>query len=362
MTFRERTLAIFRHEPVDNIVYQPRIEHWYHYNKARECLPERYSNMELIDIYDDLKCSIRPYHYFNDCIRYENSPDVTYETIQDGDIHTWRTITPVGELTTRTRVSSLANHTEEYPVKTTADVDTLEYILRNRKVWFDLELYKKRDAFIGNRAAPMLFLPRVNMQRILIEIVGWQETVYMLADDRPLIERLVNIINETDEHIIQTVINSPMEIINFGDNIDEYLLPPPLFEEFVLPVYQDRGDRFRAVGKFTQTHFDGNVKHLLKYAHDCRLDGFEALTPIPQGDLTIQEMKDALGDDLILLDGIPMTSFLPDSDYDEFERMTRRIIETFSPNLILGISDEPSPVCDIERVRRVSEILEEYTK
>jgi len=31
----------------------------------------------------------------------------------------------------------------------------------------------------------------------------------------------------------------------------------------------------------------------------------------------------------------------------------------FSPNLILGVSDEPSPVCDIERVRRAAEILKE---
>jgi len=71
-------------------------------------------------------------------------------------------------------------------------------------------------------------------------------------------------------------------------------------------------------------------------------------------------MKDALGDDLILLDGIPMTAFLPSTPHEEFERQTREIIETFSPNLILGISDEPSPVCDIERVREVSAIMEDY--
>jgi hypothetical protein len=63
---------------------------------------------------------------------------------------------------------------------------------------------------------------------------------------------------------------------------------------------------------------------------------------------------------MVLLDGIPMTSFLRHEDYQEFEETTRKVIETFSPNLILGVSDEPSPVCDIERVRRVAEILKEY--
>lgn len=360
MTFRERTLSIFRKEPVDNIVYQPRIEHWYGYNKARGVLPERYKDISLLDLYDDLGCSIRPYHYFNDCLRFEDAPDVVTQVEDAENFSTIIQTTPIGSVTTRIRKTDSAKHRVECPVKTDKDADVMEYILRGRRVWFDLERFQERDAMIGDRAAPMLFLPRVNMQRILLEYVGWQETMYMLSDSPELIERLVDIINQTDEPVLQAILESPMEIINFGDNVDEYLLSPPLFKRFVLPVYQDRGERFRKAGKFTHTHFDGNVKHLLQFCGQCNLSGFEALTPHPQGDLTIQEMKDALGDDLILLDGIPMTAFMPDTPWDEFERATREIIETFAPNLILGISDEPSPVCDIERVRRVSEIVKEY--
>lgn len=361
MTPRERTLKTFRREKIDRIVYQPRIEHWYDYNKTRGTLPERYRDMDLMEVYDDLGCSIRPYHYFNDCLVIKDPEDVKVEVEHLSDGYIVLQHTPKGSLRTRIRTSDLAKHREENPVKTAGDVDALEYIMRNRTVSFDYEKFRERDALIGDRTAPMLFLPRVNMQRIILEIVGWEESVFMLADEPELIDRLVELINETDEPIIQAICDSPIEIINYGDNVDQYLVPPPVFEKYILPVYQDRGDRFRAAGKFTHTHFDGNVKQLLQYSHACNVDGFEALTPIPQGDLTIQEMKDALGDDLILLDGIPMTAFLPDTPWDEFERATREIIETFSPNLILGISDEPSPVCDIERVRRVAEIVEEYS-
>ncbi|BCW99841.1 MAG: hypothetical protein KatS3mg024_2668 [Armatimonadota bacterium] len=362
MTFRERTIRIFRHEPVDNIVYQPRIEHWYNYNKRHGTLPPPYDRMELLEVYDHLGCSIRPYHYFNDCLKIEEHPDVRTEVRPTHDGHIVFTITPVGALVRRVEVSELARHTVEYPVKSAEDVDTLEWLLRNRTAWFDMDLFRQLNEMVGERTAPMMYLPRVNMQRILIELVGWENALFMLADDRPLLERLVRIINETDETWLQVVLDCPIEIFNFGDNIDEYLLSPPLFEEFVLPVYQDRARRFRERGKFTHSHFDGNVKHLLKYLQVSGLDGFEALTPQPQGDLTIQEMKEALGDNLILLDGIPMTAFLPSTPYEEFERQTREIIETFSPNLILGISDEPSPVCDIERVRRAGEIMEEYAR
>jgi hypothetical protein len=42
------------------------------------------------------------------------------------------------------------------------------------------------------------------------------------------------------------------------------------------------------------------------------------------------------------------------------EECTRRLIELFAPKLILGISDEISSTGDIERIRLVGKIVEEY--
>ncbi len=249
MTF-ESDVNIFRRQPIDNIVYQPRIEHWYNYNRHRGTLPERYRDMELLDVVDDLGCSLRPYGFFNPCLKIDEHPEVRTEVRPTHDGHMVFTITPVGELVSRGKVSDLARHTEEYPVKTAEDVDVLEWLLRNRRAWFDTDLFRERDALIGERGAPMIYIPRVNMQRLLIELTGWERALFMLADDRPLLERLVRIINETDEIWLEPVLSCPIELINYGDNIDEYLLSPPLFEEFVLPVYRDRGDRFRAAGKY----------------------------------------------------------------------------------------------------------------
>ncbi len=59
MTDRERILATFRGEPVDRIVWQPRLEHWFGYNQKMGSLPERYREMDLFELYDDLGCSVR---------------------------------------------------------------------------------------------------------------------------------------------------------------------------------------------------------------------------------------------------------------------------------------------------------------
>jgi len=98
---------------------------------------------------------------------------------------------------------------------------------------------------------------------------------------------------------------------------------------------------------------------LLKYLKDLPFDGIEALTPLPQGDVSIEEMKDAIGDK-ILLDGIPAIMFLPGYPLKEFEDFVKRIIELFYPRLILGASDEVPPPADIERVRIVSEIVSDF--
>jgi len=79
-----------------------------------------------------------------------------------------------------------------------------------------------------------------------------------------------------------------------------------LIQEFVqggrvldlLIVRRERLLMFKVVGR-----------PLLQYAHETGLDGIEAITPRPQGDVTLEEAKEALGDDMFLLDGIPAIYF-----------------------------------------------------
>lgn len=97
---------------------------------------------------------------------------------------------------------------------------------------------------------------------------------------------------------------------------------------------------------------------MLAYAQDCGFDGYEAITPLPQGDVTLEQVRDALGEDQILVDGVPCTDFLASEPIESLRENTRKCIEYFHPHLVLGISDEISPVGDIERVRLVAEMCE----
>lgn len=357
-------LRTFQREKIDKVLWQPRLEHWYNVNKIHNTLPERYKDMELLDVYDDLNASVRAYGMFNRTIRITNSPDVKVKGQDLGKqvITTWDT--PAGTLNqvtqkvrTETEVSA---YTVEYMVKTIDDLKVLEYILRTRKVEFDWEAYEDANKTLGDRAEPTLYLPRESVQGLIINYMGFERTIYALYDHPVEIERFLEVMEETDDPVYEVVAKSPIRIINFGDNLHAETMPPPLFKKYILPYYQMRTDQLRKAGKFTHAHWDGYLKTLLPFAKETGLDGLEALTPLPQGDVTLEEIKDALGDDLILIDGIPATHFLTQTSNDEFKEFTSKVLDMFSPNLILGISDEISPIGNIEKVRMVSEIVAGY--
>jgi len=89
-------------------------------------------------------------------------------------------------------------------------------------------------------------------------------------------------------------------------------------------------------------------------------DGYEALTPPPLGDVPLEDIARALGDSgKILVDGIPATLFLREFKESRLIDLTKKVLDLFSPNLILGISDELC-IGDGRRLKKVSKIVEKF--
>lgn len=86
----------------------------------------------------------------------------------------------------------------------------------------------------------------------------------------------------------------------------------------------------------------------------------ERSTPRPQGDVSIDEIKAGLGDDIFLIDGIPAIYFDATYPVETLTVCVEQLIERFAPKLILGISDEISSTGDIERIRIVGEMVARY--
>ena len=187
--------------------------------------------------------------------------------------------------------------------------------------------------------------------------MGLENTIYALTDHPRQTHDFLRAIDEWDDRMYETLLSSPLQILNFGENIDANVDSPGLFEEYLIPYYKKRVAQIHQRGRFCCIHMDGSLKPLLPLINEAGFDGIEAATPLPQGDVTLEELRDALGD-TILIDGIPAILFLPNQPQATLEAFAVKVLEMFSPNLILGVSDEVPPTADINRVKAVSRIVE----
>lgn len=355
---REVNLAVFQGEDPKGVLWQPRLEYWYDVNKKRGTLPEHLKEASLLDIYDYCHASVR---YFTKplCVRYNNVQVIEQWENRKRLRRTWET--PVGALTDVIHYDEwhLSCHNTEYKLKTTEDFKILEFILQDEMWYWDQETFEQDLQRVGERGSPQFYFRRSPIQGLFIEHMGFEKTIYMLYDYPDLIKHYVDVATEADNVMYDVLAQSPVQILNLGENIDAFMDPPRIWREHLVPYYCKRIDELHATGKFVHIHVDGAMKPLLGHLRNCPWDGIEAATPVPQGDVTLEEIKNALGD-LILLDGIPALYFMPDQySAERLVECVKRVVELFYPRLILGISDEIPPDGDIERVRLVGELVQE---
>jgi len=345
------------------IIWQPRIGCWYDDRLFRqEAFPEPYTGKNLQDIYRELGCSNRNYS-FNSCFERVYDPRIkfTSKIISENEIK--KSIeTPVGTVFTveLSNTSNPGRYPKKWWISNEDDMKIMTWVEEHMSWKWNEDNYQENVREWGDLGAPTIYMPRVNVQEIFVTTMGVEEGVYALYDYPETVEKYFQAMSENQMAEIELINKSPIDIINFGDNVHAGILPSGLFEKYVLPEYQKRNDLLHKAGKFTSSHWDGDVKGLLPYVRECGFDGIEAVTPKPQGDVTLQEIKKAFGDELFLLDGIAALLFNRDYPIEELEKQAKECIELFAPKLILGISDEISSNGDLDRIKFVGKIVDDY--
>jgi hypothetical protein len=345
------------------IIWQPRILAWFsdkYFLKQRFPLP--YDGMNEQEVYQSLGCSNRLYNYTG-CFRVKDPPGVIRNTEKIDDLTIKYTVkTPVGSVYSVYH-GSLNNwwHTEEkWWIETPEDMKVFMWLLERQEWEWRQEHYEKVYSEWDDIGAPAMWIPRVNVQNLYIDTMGVEKGIYAIYEWGEIINDYFKILHENHLKLIEIVNKSPVMLVNFGDNVHCSTLSPSLYEKYVLPAYIDRCEKLHKANKFAYPHWDGNTKSLLKYAQISGFDGIEAITPKPQGDVTLEEIKEALGDKIFYLDGIPAILFEKTFSEEELIAATEKVIKYFAPKLVLGISDEISSHGDIDRIKIVTKIVDDY--
>jgi hypothetical protein len=345
------------------IIWQPRIGCWYTDKQfAGEPFPAPYTGMDLWEIYRELDCSARLYQY-NACFRRIEHPAVETVERELNDTDTEVVVhTPVGvQVSVRRRMLSNWHYlTLKWPVQTEEELKVATWREQHTTWAWDQAKYDELQATVGDLGAPTMYMPRMNVQDLYINQMGVAAGIYAIYDWTGTVEAYFRALEDSHDGLIDVMVASPVDIIDFGENVHAGTLSPQLFRKYHLPACQRRCERLHAAGKFVSSHWDGDTRPLLPYARETGLDAIEAITPQPQGDVTLDEIKGALGDTMFLLDGIPAIYFDETFSVDVLVNCVRRLIDLFAPKLVLGISDEISSTGDLDRIKIVGEIVDEY--
>lgn len=367
MNFREMNLRVFQGKPIPHVFFQPRFEPWYDWHKTFHCMPERFQGMSLLDVYDALQVSMRTVHYYTgmpDPIVESFDPQVTIRRQFEPAHGTIIYETPYGDLVEEVkRTQDETWRTVGFPVKRADDFRKLRWLLSHAQFSFNEANFDQGDAYVGERGIPQFWVPKSPYQALAQVYMRLEDLIYALADCRQEVEETMRAIDDAyDGMYEQLTANGPdgtgrLHILNFGENLHEALMGPRYFERYFFPFYEKRCGQLRRAGIYTHVHLDGYFHSLLPYLSTLPFDGLEALTAEPQGDVTLEEIKEHIGDK-VLLDGIPAVLFLPMYSREQLMETVEKVVALFHPRLVLGVSDEVPEGADEEAILRVQMISE----
>ncbi len=344
LTFRDLNLRVFQRQPLPHVFFQPRIEPWYQWHAERGLLPEELQGLSLSQAFDVLPAGMRYLNYYTGI---PNAAVKTFDRLVKITTHAtpeqqfWRAETPYGELNETQQLTDQGSwRITSHLIKRADDFIKVRWLYEHTQFVFSEEIYARGCELVGERGAAQFFFPRSPYQALAIELMPFSDLVYALADYRAEIETVMAAIDAANDTLfVQVAANGRVPIVGFSENVEAQLLSPRYFERYLLPYYTKRVAQLRQVGIFTHLHIDGNFRALLRFFKDMPFDGLEALTPAPMGDATLEEVKEYIGDK-ILLDGLPAIYFMDTYPVDELMAMVENMVTYFHPRLVMGISDE----------------------
>jgi hypothetical protein len=279
-------------------------------------------------------------------------------------------ITPIGTVSTLYRHSEelvrvgLPSLQIEHMIKRKADYPVVEYIIDHTEIIPTYKEYLAYEEEIGEDGIPLVSLGSCPMHRILREFIGYNHGFYALCDHPAQIESLLASLEAYAAKLQHVALESPAKMILYGIHFDSQMTPPPLFKEYFLPHFKTFSKELHKRDKILVCHADNDTKLLLSLVKEAGFDMAECFVTAPMVHCTLAEARQAWGKDVIIWGGIPSSILCPPVTDSVFEAYMEDLFRTIAPGdaFILGVADNVMPDAYIERVIRVSEMVEAYGK
>ena len=285
------------------------------------------------------------------CLRrpsiWEETPHISVETKNEGDIVVRIYHTPKGDLTTRSKthvgrikdedldldVEGMIKGVEDYAAAIFMIDDTILHL--DESIFADATRDIGTDGIVRDNGLQ----PPYGATRYLYGGISGLSNWAQDQHDHPgEFEELVQAITRREEKRLELIESSPAEFISLGDLDGTW--GPKNIRRYDLPLYEKWVPRLKAKGKITALHAHANnLSHFRGLISEIGCDVIEAFTPPPVGDLSLVDARAAWGEDTIIWINFPETIFL--SGAEATKRYTVDLIQSdLSKNaLIIGFTE-----------------------
>ena len=365
MNNRERILAILNDQPPDRVPFIPRILLWYNARMATDTMPEQYKGLSLRELEHKLGVGTpaRDGKVFD--MRYEG---VEVVTRKEGGTQITEYHTPVGMIRSAVHFSddldslAMGGREEEWLLKGPEDYRIWEWIWEHTFWEPTYDAYETYDAEIGQDGLPMVGVGDAPFHHFMLRGTGYSNGFFHLYDHTKEVEHLLQVMTAVQrERLWPVIANSPARFVLHGVHHSSAFTPPPIYEKYILPYYQEFMPLMHEHGKAVAMHADNDTSLILGHLERAGYDVLECFVTAPMVPLTLERAREVLGNRISLFGGLPSLIFSASYPESAFRDYVDRMFDAIAPGdaMILGAADNVMPDSLIDRVAWVSKAVEE---
>jgi len=366
MTNRERILAILDGRPPDRIPWIPRLEIWYEAHRRAGTLPAPYRDLSLREVEREVfgGTAARDGRIYREEIR-----SVEIRQHQFGEMETLTEyVTPLGTVTTRFRSTGrlrsqgIQDAQVEFMLKDRRDYPIVEYIVEHTHYVPCFAEYQQYEIEVGEDGYPMVNCGDCPFHHWMRALAGYNQAYYHLCDFANAVERLLAVLTDHfRERLWKPMLDSPARLLMHGHHLSSQMTPPPQFERYMLPYYRELSPLLRSRGKVLALHADNDTRAILSHIEQAGFGMVECFVTHPMVPTTLAEARAAWGDRVIIFGGVPSVILEEPFTDEQFEQYMDGLFRVIAPGkaFILGIADNAMPGAQIERIRRITQIVEQ---
>ena len=365
MTPRERILTIFKGEQPDQVPWCGDLDYWANSLIKRGLKPNDFiSSDDYITWHRELRVGFYLQGYFPYKQIYQNCEVNEWD---EGLRHYKEIDTPIGSVQECWEYipTSFSDGPIEHFMKSEEDIPVMKYIYENVRFEPDYEYAYQRLKQVGDQGIVLCYLPKSPFMHLLALEAGVEAVTLAALTAPDEFNDLLDTMKKAFDQAAQIAVDSPAEVLMIPENLSSEMVGPDFFEMYMKDYQREWTLKIADAGKFSFIHIDGTLGGLLKQEAAVGFSVLEALTPYPVGDLKFEEIANIAHDSRsIFWGGIPGSYFTDCVSDEEFERHIKHVLSIMvsKPQFVLGVADQVPPNGLERRVKRVSELVDEFGK